>query len=46
MKNINYITNKELPIEMIANDIKIEKNYIFTNNTYYNYSGNLIYTIK
>ncbi|MBR3116491.1 MAG: WG repeat-containing protein [Bacilli bacterium] len=43
---INYITNKELPIEMIANDIKIEKNYIFTNNTYYNYSGNLIYTIK
>ena len=43
---INMINSKELPIEMITNDIKIEKNYIFTNNTYYNYSGELIYTIK
>ena len=43
---INITTNKELPIEMITNNIKIEKNYILIDNNYYNYSGKLLYTAK
>ena len=43
---LNLSTKEELPIEVKSNDIKIAQNYLFIYNSYYNYSGDLLYSIK
>lgn len=43
---LNISTKEELPIEIKNNDIKIEDNYIFAYGSYYNYKGELIYSVK
>ena len=42
----NLESNKELPITLSSNNITIKDNYIVVGNSYYNYSGKLIYTVK
>ena len=42
----NLATNTELPIKVDTNSISIKENYIVVGNSYYNYSGKLIYTLK
>ena len=42
----NLESNKELPIKVTSNNITIKDNYIIVGNSYYNYSGKLIYTVN
>ena len=42
----NIATNKELPIKIDTDEIIIRENYIIVGDTYYNYSGKMIYSIK
>ena len=42
----NLANNKELPIKIDTTDITIKDNYMVIGNSYYNYSGKLIYTVK
>ena len=43
---LNLSTKEELSIEIKSNDIKVAQNYLYLYGSYYNYNGDLLYSIK